>query len=76
MDGADVVRACEVATEQPQERAQALGSAGRERDGGGGFWDASDSSLLRTLSSAVLPTSGASANSLRSSAIFSSTVRA
>jgi hypothetical protein len=42
---------------------------------GGGFWDASDASLLRTLASAVLPTSGASANSSRSWLIFSSAVR-
>jgi hypothetical protein len=44
--------------------------------GGGGFREASAASLLSTFSSAVLPTSGASANSLRSSSIFSSTVRA
>ncbi len=41
--------------------------------GGGGFWDASDASLLRTFSSAVVPTSGASANSSRNCLIFSST---
>jgi hypothetical protein len=43
---------------------------------GGGSWEASDASLPRTFSRVVLLTSGASANSLRSSAIFSSTVRA
>src|SRR5580692_12738498 len=41
--------------------------------GGGAAWDASDASLLSTFSSAVLPTSGASANSSRSWLIFSST---
>jgi hypothetical protein len=42
--------------------------------GGGSFADASDASLLRTRSSAVLPISGASANSSRSWLSFSSTV--
>jgi hypothetical protein len=42
--------------------------------GGGGFWDASDASLLRTFSSAVRPTSGVLANSFRNWLIFSSAV--
>ena len=40
--------------------------------GGGCALDASDASLLSTVSSAFLPTSGASANSSRSWLIFSS----
>jgi hypothetical protein len=43
--------------------------------GSGGGLDASDASLWRTFSSAVLPTSSASANSCRSCLIFTSAVR-
>ena len=41
--------------------------------GGGGCFDAWDASSWRTFSSAVLPTSGAPANSLRICSSFSST---
>jgi hypothetical protein len=40
--------------------------------GGGGFWDACDVSWPSTFSSALRPTSGASANSSRNWLIFSS----